>query len=586
MERVGSSDWKLAGPKWSSETTARVILAAVIAAGFALRWYGLGDPSLAHPEVYIPGTHLSPATNMPPPRFGFVENLVWHFHHEPHPIGYYMSMLAWTSVFGDSETSLRAPSALFGTASIFAAYLLGARLFGRNAGLLAAALIAFSGFHIFWSGMARMYAPGVFFALLATLLLAKIWSADKPGRATSIGYVLSIAAALQSTELNWAVFAGHVGWAALFSRPQEGEGGRNSPAHLARLQTYAFILSAPALLHAVYLARGDAASEPTIMFALHYFAFGVIFEPDTASDPVRFVEPLLIVSAAVVSAVFAAVGAARGVEVTAGRSESRPRPLILIAFAIASIALSQWMAVAAERRNTELAIIGALPLLALFWPRLSLLVRAAAVELWVKRLRSVPRMEPLTALVVLIGVAAPAALIFLSIWKPVTVFRAFIVFTPFYALLVGAGLASLAPRRGLLAASVVAVGAFLTLSVVHERARPQSPRDYKGIAGAIEAKWEDGDIVLIRRRNWMDAPVTYYLPLDAVFGGKYAEEIAAHSAKRVWRVRWADYRDDEFDEEIATALAGFRPCGTVIARRATATVFIKANAADKCDSTQ
>lgn len=586
MERSGPSIWRPATANWSSETAAGVILALLIAAGFALRWFGISDPSLSHPEVFIPGTHLAPATNAPPPRFGFVENLVWHFHHEPHPIGYYIGMLAWTSVFGDSETSLRAPAAFFGAASIFVAYLLGGRLFGRNAGLAAAALIAFSGFHIFWSGAARMYAQGTFFALLATLLLAKIWSGGKPGRATSLGYVLSIAAAVHTTELNWAIYAGHVVWSALFSPPGVGAGGRDGPAHIVRLQTYAFMLSAPALLHAAYLARGDAASEPTIMFALHYLAFGVIFEPDTTSDPERFVGPLLVGAAAIASALLAAAGAVRATGVTAGRSESRSGPSTLVALAIASVALLQWMAAIAERRNAELAIIGTLPLLALVWPRLSLNVRAVAFDVWTNRMRRLPRLEPLAALLILLGVAAPAALILLSIWKPVTVFRAFIVFTPFYAILVGAGMASLLPRRALFAASAVAVGAFLTLSVIHERGKPASPRDYKGIAAAIAANWEDGDIVFIRRRSWMDAPVTYYLPHEAVYGGKYSERIQETGARRVWRVRWADHRDDEFDEEIAIALEDFRPCKSVTARRATATVFMKAGASDACNRVQ
>lgn len=583
VERASLSGWRLSAANWPSETVAGVILAALITAGFALRWHGIGDPSLSHPEIFIPGTHLSPATNLPPPRFGFVETFVWHFHHEPHPIGFYMGMLAWTSVFGDSETSLRAPSAFFGAASIFVAYLLGRRLFGRNAGLAAAALIAFSGFHIFWSGAARMYVPGAFFALLATLLLAKIWSGDKAGGATRLGYVLSIAAAVHTTELNWAIYAGHVMWSALFAPLHAGAGDRDEPALVVRLQTYAFMLSAPALLHAAYLARGDAASEPTIMFALHYLAFGVIFEPDTASDPERFVHPLLVGSAALVSALFAAVGAVRGVAIPAGRSGVRSRPLVLAAVAIASVVLLQWLAAMAERRHVVLAMIGAAPLLALGWPRASLFIRAFAFDFWTNRMRGFPRLAPLSALVILLGVIAPAAIIILSIWKPVTVFRAFIVFTPFYAILVGAGMASLWPRRALFAASALVVGAFLTVSVIHERGKPHSPRDYKGIAAAIAANWEDGDIVVIRRRSWMDAPVTYYLPHDAVYGGKYSDRIAETGARRVWRVRWADHRDDEFDEEIRIALEDFHPCLSVTARRATATVFIKTGASNACN---
>lgn len=79
-------------------------------------------------------------------------------------------------VLGDSETALRLPSALLGFAAVLLMYPLGSVMAGRSAGLAAAALLAVSAFHIWYSTEARMYAllaaTGLAF-LLATLKLLK-----------------------------------------------------------------------------------------------------------------------------------------------------------------------------------------------------------------------------------------------------------------------------------------------------------------------------------------------------------------------------------------------------------------------------
>jgi mannosyltransferase len=69
----------------------------------------------------------------------------------------------------DTEWVLRAPSALLGIGNIVAIYWLGALIGGRIAGVLAAAILTTSGFHIGYSQEARMYA---LLALAATLYAA------------------------------------------------------------------------------------------------------------------------------------------------------------------------------------------------------------------------------------------------------------------------------------------------------------------------------------------------------------------------------------------------------------------------------
>src|SRR5262245_60393427 len=62
-----------------------VLLILLIAAGAALRLVGLGDKSLNHMEVYIPGIPLPAGISEPPPRHDWFSALTWGFFKEPHP---------------------------------------------------------------------------------------------------------------------------------------------------------------------------------------------------------------------------------------------------------------------------------------------------------------------------------------------------------------------------------------------------------------------------------------------------------------------------------------------------------------------
>ena len=61
-------------------------------------------------------------------------------------------------LLGPTALALRLPSALLGAATIPALYWVGSRMAGRHAALIAAALLCVSGFHVWFSQEARMYA--------------------------------------------------------------------------------------------------------------------------------------------------------------------------------------------------------------------------------------------------------------------------------------------------------------------------------------------------------------------------------------------------------------------------------------------
>ena len=76
-------------------------------------------------------------------------------------------------VFGESEFVLRFLPALLGVLTIPVVYYIGSEFRDRNVGLIAAALLAFSPFHIFYSQEARAYAPMLFFFSLALLFYVR-----------------------------------------------------------------------------------------------------------------------------------------------------------------------------------------------------------------------------------------------------------------------------------------------------------------------------------------------------------------------------------------------------------------------------
>jgi 4-amino-4-deoxy-L-arabinose transferase-like glycosyltransferase len=77
-------------------------------------------------------------------------------------------------IFGESEVVLRLFPALFGIFTIPVFYFVGAEILDRNTGILAAALLTFSPFHIYYSQEARDYAMMLFFFSLAFLFFLRL----------------------------------------------------------------------------------------------------------------------------------------------------------------------------------------------------------------------------------------------------------------------------------------------------------------------------------------------------------------------------------------------------------------------------
>lgn len=125
--------------------------------------------------------------------------------------------LAWlTHWIGDPAVSIRLPSLLFGVATVPLTYALGSRLAGPAAGAVAAALVALSPFHVYYSTEARAYALAGFFVVLALLALV---SARAGSRRWWIVFALAAAGAAYSHYTTAFPLAAAVLWSAI-ARPE------------------------------------------------------------------------------------------------------------------------------------------------------------------------------------------------------------------------------------------------------------------------------------------------------------------------------------------------------------------------------
>ncbi len=127
-------------------------------------------------------------------------------HREINMSLYYVLLHFWLAL-GSTEGFIRGLSVLFSVATVPALYALGARLFGRVAGLLAAWLLAINAYHIRYAQEARSYALVVFIATLAAWLLVR--NLQEPASAHWAAYTVACALAVYSHFFGALVVLAH-----------------------------------------------------------------------------------------------------------------------------------------------------------------------------------------------------------------------------------------------------------------------------------------------------------------------------------------------------------------------------------------
>jgi uncharacterized membrane protein len=139
----------------------------------------------------------------------------WLWHSEGNMALYYVLLRPWLH-FGLTEASVRLLSVIPGIVSIPLMYLLGARLFGRSIGVLAALLLALNTCAIVYSQEARGYSLLVLGVIASTYLLVRL--IDQPSYALACGYAVVAGAMLYSHYFGTLVVFSHAVSLALLPR--------------------------------------------------------------------------------------------------------------------------------------------------------------------------------------------------------------------------------------------------------------------------------------------------------------------------------------------------------------------------------
>jgi uncharacterized membrane protein len=125
-----------------------LVLLFAVTIGGALRVYHIGTPSLWWDELRtVIRMRMQPNEIISDLQRG-----------SPLPPFYYLLLHYWGNLFGDSEFFVRVPSAIFSTLTIVLVYFLSRELFDWKSGLIAALLVAFSPYSIYYAQEAKMYS--------------------------------------------------------------------------------------------------------------------------------------------------------------------------------------------------------------------------------------------------------------------------------------------------------------------------------------------------------------------------------------------------------------------------------------------
>jgi mannosyltransferase len=149
LRRGGASPVRSLREAARARTRAFWIVAGLTVLAAVLRFATLGVQSYHHDEIVTAHRILNAG-------FGHAMSTV-NFSESTPPL-YYALAWVWTQVTGTGEWGLRSLSAVAGVATVPVAYLLGAELRGRRAGLWAAALVAVNPMLLWYSQEARAYA--------------------------------------------------------------------------------------------------------------------------------------------------------------------------------------------------------------------------------------------------------------------------------------------------------------------------------------------------------------------------------------------------------------------------------------------
>lgn len=186
---------------YSTAAIATGVTAVAVLCAVALRWFNLAGQSL-----YVDEGQTNFAANLSPAK------IIRFAQSSDAPPLYFLLEHYWIALFGNSESALRAMSALFGTLSLPVFYLLAKKVLKHSMAVaLAMWLFTFSMAQIWYSREARSYEMASFLAVVS--LYALVLFLEHPRTTLFATIVLASVASLYSHNMTlFYVFALNVLW--------------------------------------------------------------------------------------------------------------------------------------------------------------------------------------------------------------------------------------------------------------------------------------------------------------------------------------------------------------------------------------
>jgi mannosyltransferase len=160
-------------------------LAALVVLAAALRLATLDQQSFWYDEAFTP-VHVLHS--------GLGATLRAVIHHENTPPLWYLLAWADARLFGDGALALRLPSAFAGILTVPLVWAIAARLAGRRAAVIAAAIVAVNPLFVWYSQEARAY--GLFVLTSALAMLCFVRALDEPSARRMAAFALAGSLAL------------------------------------------------------------------------------------------------------------------------------------------------------------------------------------------------------------------------------------------------------------------------------------------------------------------------------------------------------------------------------------------------------
>jgi hypothetical protein len=563
-----------------------LIVCAAMLFGAFLRMHHLGDRTMSHVEMFVPNIPLAEGLSIPKPRMDLWTVVTNTLSSDTHPPGFYLFMWFVTKIFGTSTLAIRLPSVLFGVASIGLVFWLAILIEQPIAGCVAAAFLAFNGYHIVWSQTARMYSMLCFLGLLTTILLLLVARSAVTRKGLEISYAALTLLGLATHDFFWLLLATQMLWvlgnAWMQNRPLP---------NVLHTQLLVVILGSPLLAFAVYQSGNPVASlsRDAPKVAREYVQFEYLIPgwddtwaprgaPAAALAP-QFVVPMAMF--AILCFLLLIVGIARLRPEAEPLLSQKAKPFTgawLVAAVLGVLAIVLHVIVAIRHGDTKstLKVTEALIPLPLVLVSLALLLRGSwdrlrslGSRLNLKFLQGGP---PLVWMQAIVPVLLLAGLSF--VFRPLMDQRGFLFMAPYLLLTLAAGVVALGRRSRWLALSLfVILGTLHGFSVWAYSDRTVSPLNFKEFAEALKPHLHDNDLIFMRQ-GWDTSPILYYLTpaRHHLYASHFTEESARHPDARIWVLL---FHEEKILPAIAPVLEDYREVEAVDVYEARAVLYCR-----------